>query len=136
MYAEGWIIVDSKIYIVERGFWKAKWKYAKRIVEFYNSNQVTSQKIYSYPGNLIIFRSANEILFGIFGILPYIAPPPNVINQKPLPQTSDVYSDIIIMWIILIGEKSPFLIDGLCLEIDKSTSECYVKLMGKCWHKC
>ncbi|RHZ67570.1 hypothetical protein Glove_300g23 [Diversispora epigaea] len=115
-----------------------------------------------HPGNLMITEAFDNLKFirlgdlgfcrpkdgitssGGYGVLPYIAP--EILNQNPYTQASDIYSVGIIMWMISTG-KIPFsnrtydleltleILDGLRPKIKKGTPQCYVELMKKCWHK-
>ncbi|RHZ76555.1 hypothetical protein Glove_196g36 [Diversispora epigaea] len=96
-------------------------------------------------GDLGLCRLANETSSsGAYGVLPYIAP--EVLNKYQYSQASDIYSVGIIMWVISTG-KRPFsnraydseltadIFNGLRPKIDKSTPQCYIELMEKCWLK-
>ncbi|RHZ64743.1 hypothetical protein Glove_320g193 [Diversispora epigaea] len=96
-------------------------------------------------GDLGFCRPVDEITSsGIYGVLPYIAP--EILNENPYTQASDIYSVGIIMWVISTG-KIPFsnraydcelileILEGLRPKIQEGTPRCYVVLMEKCWHK-
>ncbi|RHZ67393.1 hypothetical protein Glove_301g62 [Diversispora epigaea] len=96
-------------------------------------------------GDLGLCKLANETSSsGTYGVLPYIAP--EVLNEHPYSQASDIYSVGIIMWIILTG-KIPFanraydlelavdISNGLRPKINNNIPQCYIELMEKCWHK-
>src|SRR3989337_2195595 len=80
----------------------------------------------------------------IYGVLPFVAP--EVLRGKPYTLASDIYSFSMIMWEFTSGIP-PFdnkahdlqLSISICKderpEIIKSTPQCYVDLMKKCWDK-
>ncbi|RHZ87195.1 hypothetical protein Glove_40g167 [Diversispora epigaea] len=96
-------------------------------------------------GDLGLCRLANETISSeTYGVLPFIAP--EVFDKNLCTKASDIYSVGMIMWIISTGKK-PFanraynaelvidIFNGLRPKINKSTPQCYMKLMEKCWHK-
>jgi serine/threonine protein kinase len=79
----------------------------------------------------------------VIGILPYIAP--EVLNNRPYTEASDIYSFAMILWEVGTGERPytdrPYddtlllcIKKGLRPEIPKTLPECYADLIKDCWN--
>ncbi|PKK73650.1 kinase-like protein [Rhizophagus irregularis] len=87
-------------------------------------------------------QASEEKTEKIIGVIPYIAP--EVLNNKPYSEASDIYSFAMILWEVGTGEKPyadlPYD-DALALQIKrgrrpnipKEMPECYATLIRNCW---
>ncbi|GBB92952.1 hypothetical protein RclHR1_02090016 [Rhizophagus clarus] len=101
--------------------------------KFYVSDLGLSQPVKSF------LKKEND---NIYGVMPFMAP--EVLRGEPYTPASDIYSFSMIMWEFTSG-VTPFndrahdlqLSLSICTgerpEIIKSTPQCYVDLMEKCW---
>jgi serine/threonine protein kinase len=89
-------------------------------------------------------QAGKEITEKISGVIPYIAP--EVLNNKPYTEASDIYSFAMILWEVGTGEKPyadlPYenalaihIMNGLRPEIPNEMPECYATLIKDCWNE-
>ncbi|RGB26875.1 kinase-like domain-containing protein [Rhizophagus diaphanus] len=106
-----------------------------------------------YPDNVYVsdmglsgqVNDTNEDKTNIYGVLPYVAP--EVLNEKPYTQASDIYSFGMIMYFIATG-RPPFddrkhdedlanrimSVNDFRPEINEQiVPKCYIDLMKRCW---
>ncbi|GBC04880.1 hypothetical protein RclHR1_05910013 [Rhizophagus clarus] len=96
-----------------------------------------------FISDLGLCKAANFLKeYDIYGVIPFMAP--EVLRGKPYTPASDIYSFSMIMWEFTSGvppfndrahdfQLSISICKGERPEIIKSTPQCYVNLMKKCW---